>query len=251
VQEVPTEHGSPYALRVTARCLTEDLGFATDDLARPIEQLAETNAVVSAFLERRAQLPIDQDRIRGLKASIVAYSLHAGAFRGLTWHDERNGVVWLLAARFHRSGRRDDSYPYFRALHREDLLPSREDYRRHFDAQARTFAKALLQEPAELLRQARARPGGICTGRVADRIDVRVVVMEDDHPPPLVTVAFGLRLHPGTTDVPGDWLVQLAAAFLPDTPFDQLMLADELAGGPVRADEVAFCGLDESADTDY
>jgi len=250
VREVPPEHGSSYALRVTARCLTEDLGFSDDDLDRPVEQFAEANAIVSAFLERRGQLPTDQDRIRGLRASIVAYSLHAGAYRGLTWHDERNGVVWLLAVRFHRSGHRDDSYPYFRALHREDLLPSRDDYRRHFEAQTRTFAKALLDEPADLLRQARARAGEICTGRVAERIDVRVAVMEDRHPPPLVTVAFGLRLHPGTTEVPADWLVQLAAAFLPQTPFEQLMLADEIAGAAIHADEVAFCDLDEPADAE-
>jgi hypothetical protein len=235
----PPKHARDYVLRATTRCLIEDLGFSAGDAEEPVEDLARKNSVLAAFCAKRGQLPGDQDRIRGLKASIVAYSLHAGPDRGLTWYDERNGIVWLLASRFHRSGKRQDSYPFFRALHREDLLPSRDDYRRHFAAQAYTFAKALLIEPEALLLEARQQPDTICEGRIAGRIDVRLVVTIDDTLT-LVTVALSQHLRPGEAEVPSDWLVQLAAAFLPDTPFERLMLTDELAGEPLRPDEIAF-----------
>jgi hypothetical protein len=40
---------------------------------------------------------------------------------------------------------------------------------------------------------------------------------------------------------PADWLVRVAAAFLPDTSPERLSVEFALAGGELQPDEVAFC----------
>jgi hypothetical protein len=232
------EVAASYTLAVTQRCLLDDLGFAEDDLKRPLEELHD-NLVIQQFVDQRSQNPIGQEAIQGLQAPIVAYSLHAGADRGLTWHDRESGNVWLLASRFHRSGKRDDSYPFFRGLRRDQLLPTRDDYVRVFESQARTFAKSLLADVPPLLSDAHAAPSVIKRGLIAGRIPVRVV-FECDERPPTITVAISQRLQPGDVEVPAGWLVQVAAAFLPHTPVEQLSLATEIAGEAVSGDEIAF-----------
>src|SRR5438874_614878 len=113
-------------LRVTRRCLVDDLEFGASDLDRPLEELAARHQMVRAFVERRSQSPVGQETIQGLTSRIVAYSLHSGEDRGITWHHVAAGIVWLLAAHFHRSGNADDAYPYFRRLDaRGALLPTR------------------------------------------------------------------------------------------------------------------------------
>jgi hypothetical protein len=69
-------------------------------------------------------------------------------------------------------------------------------------------------------------------------IRVRVVCEPGD---PAMTVAISQRLFPGETQVPADWLVRVAAAFLPDTPPERLSVAFDLAGKELQPDEVAFC----------
>jgi hypothetical protein len=56
-----------------------------------------------------------------------------------------------------------------------------------------------------------------------------------------LTVAISQRLFPGEMEMPADWLVRVAAAFLPDTPPERLSVAFDLAGQALRSDEVAFC----------
>ncbi len=57
----------------------------------------------------------------------------------------------------------------------------------------------------------------------------------------MLTVAIGQRLFPGEMPVPADWLVRVAAAFLPDTPPERLSVAFDLAGTELQPDEVAVC----------
>jgi len=148
--------GAPpsYTLAVTKRCLIVDLGLSEADLERPLAELRDSSLVIQQFIDQRSQLPIGQETVQGLQAPIVAYSLHAGADRALTWHDRESGLVWLLASRFHRSGQAEDSYPFFRSRRREQLLPTRDDYTRAFEAQARTFAQALMEDVPPLLASA-------------------------------------------------------------------------------------------------
>jgi hypothetical protein len=134
------------ALRVTLRCLADDLGLGPGDGWTSVERLADESSVIRAFVDKRSQSPEGQETIEGLTSPIVAYSLHAGSDRGITWHDREIDVVWLLAARFHRSGKRDDAYPYFRGLDQAGrLMPSREDYIAHLASQLDTSHSDSLQ----------------------------------------------------------------------------------------------------------
>ncbi len=70
-------------------------------------------------------------------------------------------------------------------------------------------------------------------------------VVYDDAYPPMFTVAISQRLSPSEMQVPADWLVRVAAAFLPETPPERLSFALDLAGQELQPDEVAFCDFAE------
>lgn len=229
-----------WALAVTSRCLQEDLGFGPEDVARPIDELAQQRQIVQDFHRQRSQLPIGQETIQGLTTRIVAYSLHSGPDRAVTWHDRNLGLVWLLAAAFHRSGKADDAYPYFVRLDLEGrLLPTEDDFLRFTSLQARDIATSLLADVPDMIAAAKNTPERILSGVVGGRIGVRLVYEADD--PPMLTVAISQRLWPGQMQMPADWLIRVAAAFLPNTPAEELSYAWDLGGHELLADEVAFC----------
>lgn len=230
--------------RVTRRCLRDDLGFADADATRPLTELATKNPLLKAFLERRAQNPEGQEAIQGLTSRIVAYSLHSGNDRGITWHHGKAGIVWLLAARFHRSGQRGDAYPFFIQLDKDDqLLPTLDDYKDFTHANAANLAESILSEVPPLRERARSSPGEIQQELIGGRVRVRLVFEDGDEP--MLTVAISQRLRPGETQVPPDWQIRIAAAFLPGTLPTDLSFASDLAGDPLEDDEVCYCNFIE------
>lgn len=95
-------------LRVTARCLEEDLdGTTAADAERPVGELA--HELVQKFVSMRSQDPKGVEKVQPLQNASEVYTLHAGRWRGATWHDAGNNAVWLLAGRLHRSGAPDDA----------------------------------------------------------------------------------------------------------------------------------------------
>jgi hypothetical protein len=227
--------------RVTKRCLTEDLGLPNASADLTVDELAEASEVIAAFRDRRADIgATGQEPIRSLLPEIVAFSLHVGRLRGATWHHREAGVIWLLAVGYHREGDPGDAYEHFGQLKAAGrLLPARDDMLAYVRSQAPTLARSLVHDVPGLLAAARERPGAIRTGTIGGRIRVRVVYEDSD--PPMLTVAIGQRLWPGEMPVPGDWLIRVAAAFLPDTPAERLSVAFDLAGHELHPDEVAFC----------
>jgi hypothetical protein len=59
----------------------------------------------------------------------------------------------------------------------------------------------------------------------------------------LLHVAITRRLLPGTLPLPGEWDIQLLAAFFPGTPIEDIEYVDENAGHDLRSDEVGYCVL--------
>ncbi len=237
--------GSELIPRITRRCLTEDLGLPADSIDLPIDELAGANHVIAAFRDRRAEVgSAGQEPIRSLLPEVVAFSLHVGRQRGATWHHREAGVVWLLAVGYHREGHIEDAYAHFARLKAaRRLLPDRDDMLAFVRSQAPTLARSLLNDVPGLVAAAREHPGVIHSGTIGGRIRVRLVCEAGD--PAMLTVAISQRLVPGEMPVPADWLVRVAAAFLPDTPPERLSVAFDLAGHQLQPDEIAFCDFVE------
>jgi hypothetical protein len=231
----PKQDAEPYELAVAERCIRRDLGLAPDIAAEAPETQRKRHVLLERFYSRRAQSPIGQETIEGLQANIVAYSLHAGRWRGITWHDVELAIVWLLAGGYHRSGERDDSYPHFRSLAREQLLPTEEDYERVFDREANGFAERVVGDVAAIVEEAHAQPGGIVSGQIARRVSVRAVEQAGS-----LQVGVKMQLHPGEEQVPAEWLMSVLAAFFPEARFEDLLWGRELAGARVGSDEYVF-----------
>ncbi len=109
-------------LRVTVRCLNEEMEETTaSDAERPVEELEPV--LVRKFVAMRSQDLTGTEKVQPLQNAQEVYTLHAGRWRGATWHDRENNVVWLLAGRLHRSGAADDAYPYFKDLDADGAAP--------------------------------------------------------------------------------------------------------------------------------
>lgn len=224
-----------YELAVTKRCIRRDLDLPADAVGEAPPSQSERHPLLEAFYVRRCASPVGQETVEGLQANIIAYSLHAGRWRGLTWHDEGLAVVWLLAARYHRSGERDDSYPHFRWLAKDQLLPTEDDYERVFERDAQMFADTVVEDVAVIAGRTHVKPGEIVSGRVSGRIAVRAVQQNTG-----LQVAVSMQLYPGDEQVPAEWLMVVLAAFFPDDRFENLRWGRELAGARVAGDEYVF-----------
>jgi hypothetical protein len=226
---------------VTRRCLTEDLGLPAKRVDWTMDELAAANEAIAAFRDRRAEMGSPgQEPIRALLPEVIAFSLHVGRRRGATWHHREAGVIWLLAVGYHREGHIDDAYAHFERLKAAGrLLPTRDDMLAFVRSQAPTLARSLLNDVPGLVAAARQRPDVIGSAILGGRIRVRVVCEAGD--PAMLTVAISQRLLPGEMEVPADWLVRVAAAFLPGTPAERLSVAFDLAGQDLQPDEIAFC----------
>jgi hypothetical protein len=223
IEMPPTQ--PPYQLAVTERCISHDLDRSSLNGARPAEQ-AHKHPLLRKFYEKLAASPKGQETVGGLQANIVAYSLHAGRWRGLTWHDAESGIVWLLAGGLHRSGERDDSYPSFRRLDRDHLLPSETDYERVFAREGPAFAECVADDVAGLLSRARDESESTVEGLLNQRIGMRVRFETDGN----YAVALCLALPPGSEIIPAEWLVIALAACFPEAHFDAILWERELAG---------------------
>jgi hypothetical protein len=227
--------------RVTRRCLTEDLDLPGESVGWTIDELAGASDVIAAFRERRVEMgSVGQEPIRSLLPDVVAFSLHVGRRRAATWHHREAGVIWLLAVGYHREGHVGDAYAHFERLKAAGrLLPDRDDMLAFVRSQVPTLARSLLDDAPALVVAARDHLGVVQSGIIGGRINVRVVCEAGD--PPMLTVAISRRLVPGTMLVPADWLLRVAAAFLPDTSPETLSFALDLGGYVLQPDEVAFC----------
>lgn len=162
-----------HELRITARCLRDDLGLAAD--ATFAEALA--HPIVPAFRQRRSRVTAGGETVGSVRAPRPLHLIrHRHDHRALTWWDEVERIVWLCAYGFHRSGEPDDAYSLFRDLidRSEAAYPDAGDYARAFTERQRRFNDLARREAPELVARARAVAGKTVTGRLARTLDVRV-----------------------------------------------------------------------------
>ncbi len=209
--------GGGWDLRVTERCLTEDLAFDPSQASADLSTLAAGAglgaALLRAFLDKRDTVrePDDEGVMERMAGGTPAmFPLRRGKRqRGLTWYDKRSETIWLVAAHHaHDSGDPDDSYAYFRSLRRDQLLPSRADMTRLREDRADRATEAVWDEVPALMRQAAQTRGAEVSGHVG-RVPISMM-MTDDRPPHLY-LAVSRRLEPGGLEPPEPFLVALLA----------------------------------------
>jgi hypothetical protein len=235
----------PYCLRVTSRCLREDLGEPFDS-SRPSEELSHDLA--RAFVEKRSNDPKGQETIQPLTNMNEVYSLHGGRWRGATWHDEVERVVWLLAGAVHRSGARDDLYPLARSLDAVGHLgPTARDYELLFEARERDFLDVAYEQAEVLLQRATTNAPREVSEVLGGRVPISLAI-EDVDGMKMQSLAISWRWVEGELEPPEDLLPILLAFFFPwlTRPLEEASLERTIAGRSARAGEQIWAAFVES-----
>jgi len=208
------------------RAALADLSLSVEEYScRPATDYRDAHDLVRAFVERRAQDPKGQEWTNLPVTSAPAYNLHFGRYRGLTWHDEDNDVVWLLGVGWHESGSTDDAYAVLKARDEAGtLMPDEQDYldlEMSLD-EARSFVAQVAEQAPALVARARGVPGqevcGVIAGRLGVGVVVEVVVVPgDDDSLEEIWVGFEMPPHRGACDLPPqpEWVLAVLAAMVP------------------------------------
>lgn len=176
-------------LRVTQRCLVEDLGGRKDSSLEDISK----HPIVRAFLRERKSKTTGTRQVGQLSSGKEIWVLtQAQRHRGGTWFEARRDIVWLVAAGHHESGSDDDFFPYCRQLDKERrLVPSKDDYTALFlDQRERLAARILIEAP--LLRKRARESDGEVSGQIGGKFGVKVALEVADEIEE-ITAAFDLR----------------------------------------------------------
>ena len=220
-----------YELRITERCLEQDLSAAVDT---PIEGLEDRYDIVKAFCKDRSAHPLGGKTVGPEAGPRTLYRLQGREERGATWFDEEDRVVWLCATRLHRSGEPDDAFPYFEELLAAELIyPTEEDYERLYDERAERFVAFARDDAEAILAEADRNRQTEVRGVIGREQDVGVVV--------LVHYTLGelyVAFSPATLDYTRIPIV--LAAFCPDRGGDDWYDSDELPTRPLEEGEICF-----------
>ena len=146
-----------WELRVTARCLDEDLNAATTADFESIRGLE----IIKAFIKDRSTTAVSSRQVRPLSSGRDVWALGYGHdHRGATLHQEDEGVIWLVAYGRHRSGTEGDFYPVCKKLDEDGrLLPTKADFVHLYKDRDRRFIDAVTVEAPVALKAARETEG--------------------------------------------------------------------------------------------
>lgn len=169
---------SPRRVRVTLRCLSDDL-----DIPLPSSDidLGQLDHPLVEECRRLAELaPRGQKRILSIDHPLV-YRVSYGRWRGASWVDEDHKLFWLLAAELREEGSLDDAYVHFESLHDANkLLPTRDDYLRdRVEDGARVLAAIKVELPGAITA-AREQQGTDHTVLLLGQVEVIIQVRHDE-----------------------------------------------------------------------
>ena len=221
-----------WELRVTSRCLAEDLGVAEDaDFAQ-----IQNREIIETFIRQRSTRIEGTRKLEPLTNGGEVWIFGRGhKERGTTVFDEVNKIVWLLTYHSnHRSGEDDDYIPVAKQLDSDDrLMPTPGDYKRYFDERSLLLAKSIMVEAPLLLAEARKR-SGVIEATLGHGWGTKVLI-EVDEDMETVVVVFDLMSTP-YNEVPA-----ILAAFIADADWYD---ANEIGGRALdRETEIGFAHL--------
>ena len=217
-----------WELRVTERCLIDDLG---EDPEADFETYRGLE-IIRAFTDKRFDRTENTREVSPLTSGRTVWVLARGHdHRGGTWFDETERVVWLLAYRLHRSGAADDFFPWCKDLDsRGLLLPTKSDYERLFRDRDQRFAWSITIEAPILLKRAResgTEERAMLGGKYGACIAVESVPEIE-----ATTIAFAAE------SMPFDYVPLILAAFHGEV--SEWEQAGEMPSRPLQPNEIAF-----------
>lgn len=146
---------SGWELRITDRCLVEDLEFE----AGADFEVALRHPIVEAFAKKRLRSTGEGKTVGPEAGPNTLHHLGTQRHRGATWWDGENKVVWLCAYGWHESGADDDAFQLFDELiEAARIKPTAADVSLLRDDRAERLANMLPETAAILLGEARADP---------------------------------------------------------------------------------------------
>ncbi|HYK95427.1 MAG TPA: hypothetical protein VE011_06135 [Candidatus Dormibacteraeota bacterium] len=166
-----------YDIRVTARCMVEDLAA---DPTGQLEDIAK-HPIIRGLCGKHDLDPSFVDSVGPAAGEETLGVLQFGDdHRGAVWHDKRNNAFWLCAYRWHRSGTPDDAFPYFERLLADDrIYPDDLDRIMLYRDRAERLIDAIPQDGGRLRMSALASPSREISGSIGP-FPARVVVVEVD-----------------------------------------------------------------------
>ena len=222
-----------WELRITARCLDEDLGQA----GARFEDVLDVQ-IVKAFIAKRFDRVDDTRQVNDVRCKVPIWVLARGNdHRGGTLYDETNKVVWLVATRLHRSGEDDDFFPYCVGLDTDKrLLPTKADYTALFDERSERFVHRMRIEAPLLLQQATEAPGSEISGVLGGRFGVGITIEVDDG---LEATTVAIKVG----DAPWQHLMLVLAAIHADADWQPI---DGMPNRDLAAGEMAWTHVKET-----
>lgn len=232
---------SPH-LRVTRRCLEEDLGLDGDLVGKDARHFCAEHAALRTFVVKRETAPGTGEPISDVGKTGSVLSLHVGQGRAATIWDPDEDVCWLLAwSPTHATHEKRDAYQHFMRLDtRGELMPTADDYEA-IDQEAITYiADGLVAACEDLYSEARANPGTELSETFQNRdalilVDV-IVVEEDELEEGWLAITFP-RDTPLTPDVALDMCARILPARIPT---EDIAMADHFGKRPMQPGELIF-----------
>jgi hypothetical protein len=206
----------------------EDLELDPSLAREEATRLTGRHPVIKAFVTKRSQSPHGQECTFLSNAAGPLDNLHHGTWRGLTWYDTDNAVVWLLGVGRHTTGDDSDVYDMLKSRHaRKGLFPNEDDYL-GLEPDADSFVECAAEQARLLVRKAYSNPGTEVRGEVADALDVGILVelfVVDNDQMSELWVAIAM---PPTSDraLPLDYASAFMGLCFPDAEGDEVRWGD-------------------------
>ncbi len=180
-----------WELRITKRCLVDDLGLPEDATFAAAKRLG----IVRAFVKQRCANPVGGSWLgptpRGGNVG-YAWLRHGNRERAITVYDEREGVVWMTAySPEHTSGSVDPAQVHFHELWNQgELLPADVDEVQRLKERDDARAELLVVQGRYMMDRAR-ETGAEYRDHLPGDINAAVVV---EYEPGIEAVTFAFTI---------------------------------------------------------
>jgi hypothetical protein len=223
-----------HELRITGRCLVEDLGMTVETSFED----ALRHPIVQAFQGKRLADTGSGKTVGPWAGGNTLFHLGVGDdHRGATWFDMDERVVWLCAYGWHRSGQKNDAFQLFTGLlHNDEIYPTTDDYRRLLLDRQRRFVD-LIPRHADVARARAMKTRKVIIeaqlGHPLDRqLGIRIIadVVADIAE---IFVAFDPK------GLNHEEIMLIVRSFVPEPEVMDWDWSESLAGTALRPDEIA------------